>query len=407
MNQIRRQVSDFLEGTAPSELLPWVRGIEDLGGWATVALELATARVLHPFWVRYPLGGLPGEALASAEAAFKCPCSTHASAAYAASRRAEATADRPLLSHGYNGAAQPPPLWRNSAAALAVAAARVAGDAAWSASKCSEPGEGTSRFQGLAAKIPRSLPTGSHARVRDYLRAALLPWALGKTDEIPEADGVEELRRELAAAAEAEAAIAVDPAIVAAEAEASRRGELRARKIAAYTALLTVDPLRCEPGQVMLAAFFGPSFHESCIVEVLLPRHGTGMLRVLGFDDGLSDFLLDSLFSEEPLSPPSIAWSVRQTMPSAVVERALGRLDGIDAWTIGDDDPDGRDGMSCFGQVVAAGRAPNRFIAWSPWYVGARQQARFFDVLLDLAFEAVMDANARRVLEGVGRHRRS
>jgi hypothetical protein len=133
-----------------ADLDRWVRGLGRFGREAVDRAGIAAARLALPVWqAEFPTDDRPRRAIQAYEEWIVCPCEAHAARLYASRTAA-----------GLMGGAAATP--------LASAAARAA-------ALCCMRGDG---------QATRAASLTSEERVRDAIKADLLPWALGEHDPL-------------------------------------------------------------------------------------------------------------------------------------------------------------------------------------------------------------------------------
>lgn len=174
--------------TAPTEFTKWYLSLERVGPDVSLRTGDALTRVFYPFWLRSPLGKDPRTALAAIEDLLACPCVPHTQAAERVSRAISIA--RPDWNDAEDEGGIPQRPQPGPVAWLAWVASSCA---AWTLRE-RPPGE---EFNGIAG------PFNAHAfepcleQLRLHLLRCLMPWALGSTDLVTEADGADDLRSRL------------------------------------------------------------------------------------------------------------------------------------------------------------------------------------------------------------------
>ncbi|MFO0648066.1 MAG: hypothetical protein U0326_17640 [Polyangiales bacterium] len=131
--------------------------------------------------------------------------------------------------------------------------------------------------------------------------------------------------------------------------------------------------------------------------EVRLVTLQTNIGRWLGFT--LDDHLRASI-RKEPRPPPGVLHDVRERCDDDRWTRFFEAMTALDAPSLGDVKQLGLDGCYGFATAVESPSRRGAFEAWSPR--DETPQARFWDAMLELARQTLLDERSQRTLDLVG-----
>jgi hypothetical protein len=172
---------------APSDFRPWVwlAMFEVLGTNVSLRAGYALSRLLHPFWLRNPLGGDPKGAISALEDMLTCPCPPHAAAAAQACAATRRTIAEPDWNDAEDEGGMPQrPL--------------PASTLAFKATMCIASTLHQATGHPFDVRDAVTFDAESFRNVLTHLSRSLLPWALGTTEAlVVEVEGADALRERL------------------------------------------------------------------------------------------------------------------------------------------------------------------------------------------------------------------